>query len=111
MSASQSTTIYPGFGAEKCIDGDIGTFCLTVGGRMSPWIAIDYGRIVNLQRVELINREDCCGGRTRNVDVRISNELPTSDSSMFPGGTLLGHFAGPGTDGQHILISGQATVK
>merc|ERR1712228_803397 len=24
------------------------------------------------------------------------------------GGTLLGHFAGPGTDGQHIVISGQA---
>ena len=72
----------------------------------APWLAIDYGAEVAVTRVELFNREGCCGDRTRNVDVRVSNQLPTSGSQMFSGGILFGHFAGPGIDGQHIVISG-----
>ena len=72
----------------------------------APWLAIDYGAEVTVKRVELFNREDCCGDRTRNVDVRVSNQLPTSANEMFSGGFLLGHFAGPGTNGQHISIIG-----
>ena len=99
-------------GAANCIDGTVaGTVCHT-GNDATPWLAIDYGTSVTVHRVEIFNRQDCCGERTRNVDVRISDELPTSASQMFSGGTLLGHFAGPGTDGQHIVISGQTqTVK
>ena len=111
MSARQSSTndIHV---AERCIDGDIKSFCYTVDGEHpSPWLAIDYKTSVTVQRVEIFNRVDCCGERTRNVDVRIANELPTSASEMFTGGTLFGHFAGPGANGQHINISGQATVK
>ena len=94
-------------GAANCIDGTVaGTLCHT-GNDATPWLAIDYGTSVTVHRVEIFNRQDCCGERTRNVDVRISDELPTSDSQMFSGGTPFGHFAGPGTDGQHIIISGQ----
>ena len=114
MTATQSSTL-PGYGAEKCIDGiisvDTHKVCHTWGDP-APWLAIDYRISVTVQRVELFNRIGCCGERTRNVDVRISDELPTSASQMFSGGTLLGHFAGPGTNGQHIVISGQIqTVK
>ena len=114
MTATQSSTL-PGYGAEKCIDGiisvDTHKVCHTWGDP-APWLAIDYRISVTVQRVELFNRIGCCGERTRNVDVRISDELPTSGSQMFSGGTLFGHFAGPGTDGQHIIISGQTqTVK
>jgi len=28
---------------------------------------------------------------------------------MFSGGTLLGNFAGPATDGQHVIVSGLET--
>ena len=72
----------------------------------SPWLAIDYGTTVLVKRVEIFNRDDCCGDRTKNVDVRVADELPTSASQMFSGGSLLGHFAGPGADGQHIIVSG-----
>ena len=72
----------------------------------SPWLAIDYGTPVTVNRVEIFNREDCCGDRTKNIDVRVSNELPTSASEMFTGGSLLGHFAGPATNGQRINITG-----
>ena len=98
------------FGAANCIDGVINpvnrSICHTKNDAR-PWIAIDYGISVTVQRVEIFNRQDCCGSRTRNVHVRISNELPTSGSQMFSGGTLLGRFAGPGINGQHIIISGQ----
>ena len=98
--------------ADRCIDGDTETDAYH-GGNMChtqdepfPWLAIDYGTSVAVKRVEIFNRDDCCGDRTKNVDVRISNELPTSASQMFSGGSLLGHFDGPGADGQHIIITG-----
>jgi len=120
VSATQSSTHSDGWGtlvAGNCIDGDKDTshgpatngICHTKGGEATPWIAIDYGTRVLVERVELFNRADAVGSRTRNVDVRISDELPTSADQMFSGGSLLGHFAGPGTDGQHIIISGQET--
>ena len=102
MTATLSSTYYSG---ANCIDGT-GAMCHT-NNDATPWIAIDYGTRVIVERVEIINRGDCCGDRTRNVDVRISDELPTSGDQMFSGGSLLGHFAGPATNGQHIIISGK----
>ena len=120
MGASLSSTLQNNnfYGAAKCIDGntegpDEGAqdgvttdFCHTEN-EPTPWLAIDYGTTVTVQRVEIFNRRHCCGFRTRNVDVRISDVLPTSGSQMFSGGTLLGHFIGPGSDGQRITISGK----
>jgi len=116
ISATQSSTYvdrWGTYGAGNCIDGDTGGGVFSGGVCVSnneaiPWIAVDYGTRVIVERVEIFNRADCCGGRTRNVDVRVSDELPTS-GDLFSGGTLLGHFAGPGTTGQHIIISGQET--
>ena len=101
-----------GFWTDRCIDGDTetdayhgGNMCHTEDESL-PWLAIDYGTTVTVKRVEIFNRDDCCGDRTKNVDVRVAYELPTSSTQMFSGGSLLGHFAGPGTDGQHIIVSG-----
>ena len=117
MTATQSSTHNNDdhrFGAGNCIDGDTDSdkgpdghwaICLTLAGT-KPWFAIDYGTSVAVQRVDLFNRGGY-GGRTRNVEVRISNELPSSSSEMFSGGNLLGSFAGPAVDGQHIVISGE----
>ena len=116
VKAFQSSTLDDRFVPAKCIDGEtggrddgaeeVGHMCHTLH-ETAPWIAIDYGTTVNVQRVELFNRRYCCGDRTKDVDIRISDELPTSGSQMFSGGTLLGHFAGPGSDGQHINIEGE----
>ena len=111
VTATLSSTFH-GHVAGKCIDGDTETnlvYCHTdhILNDATPWIAVDYGTMVFVERVELFNRLDGYGFRTQNVDVRISDELPTSGSQMFSGGTLLGHFAGPGTTGQHIIVSGQ----
>ena len=129
MTATQSSTLDKDanqFGAGNCINGITDSdwkaapwggrwkaICHTPGGPADekPWIAIDYGASVTVRRVEIFNR-GVNGHINRNLDVRISDELPTSSSQMFSGGTLFGHFPGPGTDGQHIIISGQTqTVK
>ena len=115
MTATLSSTHQPIYGAGNCIDGDTETMpgpevapaiCHSKND-VAPWIAIDYGTRVIVERVELFNRLDGYGFRTRNVDVRVADELPTSGDQMFSGGTLLGHFAGPGTNRQHIIIAGQ----
>ena len=117
--SSTAISTYGALEAGHCIDGNtvpVGTLphggiCSTTPNNdATPWIAIDYNTRVIVERVELFNRVDGWGNRTRNVDVRISDELPTSANEMFSGGTLLGHFAGPGTDGQHIVISGQTQL-
>ena len=102
--------------ANKCIDGDmtgpaqLGNMCHSgEPGERSPWLALDYGTSVIVKRVDIFNR-DAFGGRTRNVEVRVSNEIPTSANQMFAGGSLFGHFAGPATDGQHIIIQGKCSL-
>ena len=119
MTAIQSSTKYNDankYGAANCIDGysdsDNGpdgkkAICHTATwAEAAPWIAVDYNASVTVRRVEIFNRGSY-GWQTRNVDIRISDELPTSSSQMFSGGILFGHFAGPGTNEQHIIISGQ----
>ena len=116
MAATQSSLLRNDanqFGAANCIDGDESSdlrggryvICHTNRER-APWIAIDYGTSVTVKRVEIFNRGKS-GQLTRNVEVRISDKLPTSGSQMFSGGTVLGRFAGPASNGQHITISGQ----
>ena len=96
--------------AGKCIDGitDGSNMCLTVND-MAPWLALDFGEgvRVSVEKVVLhnMNGDDNMAARTRNVEIKISDELPPTAESMFTGGDLLGTFAGPGTPGQQIEIT------
>ena len=106
-AASLSTT-YKHFYAKKCING------ITTGSDLchskrerAPWLALDFGKgaKVSLEKVVLFNRrEGCCWTRTKNVQIRLSNELPRSGRKLFLGGKLLGTFKGPGTRGQRVEI-------
>ena len=113
-----SSTYHEGNGPDKCIDGITdgpdshpGDLCHT-NNEQAPWLALDFGEdlrvsVDNVLLYNRVNRNDIAG-RTRNVEIRLSEELPTSASSMFTGGSLLGTFAGPGTSGQMILIESGA---
>merc|ERR1711953_757992 len=134
VAATQSST-RAGFSASKCIDGDTtgpdsgfddrGDDMCHTNEEPAPWIALDFGETVLVNRVEIFNRVACCGDRTENVDVHVADELPTSGSELFSGthtddhddsegddseeddfeendseedeedGTLFGYFAGP----------------
>ena len=109
-----SSTYHEGNGPDKCIDGITdgpdshpGDLCHT-SLEPTPWLALAFGNNsrVSVETVLLYNRMDSSanGARAKNVEIRISDELPTSGTTMFPGGHLLGTFAGPGTSGQQIEI-------
>ena len=108
--ALMSSTYDDDMNAGKCTDGitDGSNMCHT-HHQQAPWLALDYGVRVSVEKVVLHNRDgsDHNAARTRNVVVKISDQLPTTAASMFSGGDLLGTFAGPGTPGQRIeIISG-----
>ena len=62
---------------------------------------------VSVGKTVIVNRKWCCADRTKNIEVRLSNELPEDGKSMFTGGILLGKFAGPGKKGERIEIESE----
>ena len=104
------SSVYKDYGkwkmAANCIDGNtLDDFCHT-DLEPAPWLAISFGEgiLASVEMVVLFNRDDCCGWRTRNVEIRLANEMPKSAEKMFSGGELLGTFEGPGSNGQRIRI-------
>ena len=114
VTAILSSIGYVDNNADKCIDGitdgpdshnSQGDLCHT-NHETAPWLALDYGDGARMfiEKVVIVNRKNCCYDRTKNVKIWLSDELPTSGSSMFTGGELLGTFAGPGGAGDQIEI-------
>ena len=113
------STKHPALLAKKCIDGkddgpdklgtSVSDMCHSKGGEPTPWLAIDYGEDVRVSvgKTVIVNRKWCCADRTKNIEVRLSNELPEDGKSMFTGGILLGKFAGPGKKGERIEIESE----
>ena len=85
--------------------------CNTNCDKNAPWLALEFLEPVKVTRVDIYNRGDeCswCAARTKNLVVRLTNVLPTSEDQMFTGGQLLGAFLGPGKKGQIIRVEGSA---
>ena len=99
--------------ASKCIDGVTSGGNLSIcetNGQSAPWIALEFQRRVEVTKVVMYARDDCCAERTKNLEVRVTNDLPTSGESMFTGGNLLGSFQGPATKAQIITVKGSPKV-
>ena len=67
----------------------------------APWLAFDFGKEarVSVEKVVLEPHQTI-----RNIQIRLSNGLPTSGKEMFSGGEALGTFKGPATLGRLIEI-------
>ena len=79
------------------------------GSHPAPWLAIDFGEEaqVSVEKVVLFNRNSSKNyenDRLRNVEVRLTDELPTTANEKFSKGHLLGSFEGPATAGQEVEI-------
>ena len=99
--------------ATNCIDGDKTSdiVCHSNCQENAPWLALDFRDPVEVTRVDIYNRIDDVhgwGARTRNLEVRLTNEQPASGDQMYTGGGLLGTFAGPGKSHQVIKVEGSA---
>ena len=72
----------------------------------APWVALQFFGPVNVTRVDITS-----AAGIKNLEVRLTDELPTSGDQMFTGGQLLGTFEGPGTEeGQNIMVEGPARI-
>ena len=83
--------------------------CVSFCNTTAPWLALEFAGPVEVTRVNIYNRGDECGRcalRTKNVEVRLVDELPTSGYQMYTGGQLLGKFSGPGKKGEIIKVEG-----
>ena len=49
---------------------------------------------MSVEKVVLYDRDDCCFGRTRNVEIWLADEIPTSGEHKFSDGEMLGSFPG-----------------
>ena len=114
-AASMSSLLRIGFEASKCIDGitidDLSSdnLCHTaINLDIAPWLLLKFQNKVAVTSVEIYNRADGYWSRTRNLEVRLTEEQPTTADRMYTGGHLLGTFEGPGTKGQVIIVSGSA---
>ena len=61
---------------ELCADSNSTTFCVAGKAKYS-WVALHLGLKARISRVEIRNRADCCGDKLRNIEVRVTNTLPT----------------------------------
>ena len=75
---SQQTDVFP---PHQCADSNTTTICVVPEAR-APWLALDLGRGAHVERVEISSREDCCGERLSNFQVRVTGSLPPSGASL-----------------------------
>ena len=114
VAAFLSSQRYEGTGGEKCIDGitdgpdslksidDLTADLCHTRHEAAPWLALDFGEEIKVSVAEVVlfprkYSSDChnsCKDRTRNVEIRLSDNLPTSADNMFSGGDLLGEYKG-----------------
>ena len=111
IAASLSNEESKSNAADKCIDGiqesDEDNICQS-RDQLAPWLAMDFGEgyEVAVESVFLYSTRDGNGfDRTSNVEIRISDKLPTTGGEEeFTGGELLGTFEGPATRKQTVSI-------
>ena len=93
------------FTADRCIDGHIDNFCHTTNHHPFPWLAMEYVGSITVVNIKIYNRNDCCGDKTKDLEVYVSNTLPHTAQERFPEGNKLGSFKGPGTNGEVIELA------
>ena len=98
---------YPGYPAVNAVDGNTGNFTHTANSANSYWMA-DLGRVVPLDRIEIVNRLDCCNNRLANLVLRVfdgaSNSVSSAVLTDVGLGGLYTHTLPPGTPCRWIRV-------
>ena len=91
---------YGGFPAANAVDGSTGNFTHTADIPNSFWMA-DLGHAFSLDRIEIVNRLDCCANRLRHLVLRVydaaSNNISSATLTDVGLGGTYTHNLSPGT--------------
>ena len=95
----------------KCIDQNTTNFCSTgkIPTDLHPWLALDLGTQKAVTKVVVYNRPEW-GDDLRDLEVRISNRMPTTAEEVFTEGSLLGNFDGWAMSGQVITLEQEVAI-
>jgi len=103
----QSSDLSGSYPAANAVDGNINTFTHTADIANSYWMA-DLGRTVPLDRIEIVNRLDCCAERLANLVLRVfdgsSNNVSSAVLTNVGLGGLYTHTLPAGTPVRWIRI-------
>ena len=98
---------YPGYPASNAVDGNTGNFTHTGNNANSFWMA-DLGRVVPLDRIEIVNRSSCCAERLANLVLLVFDGSSNTVSSAVLTNVGLGgtytHTMTAGTPGRWIRV-------
>lgn len=79
MTVAQSSTL-GGFTADLAVNGNNGDFTHTLQSDTEPFWEVNFGENLQLQTVNLHNRESCCGSRLRDITIEVLN---TAGQTVF----------------------------
>jgi hypothetical protein len=83
----------------------------------APYVMFEFDEEKEISMVVITNRKGAGGDRTKDIDVRLDDSKDAiqahGSDSMWTGGRLLGHYAGPGhcCSGHDITIVGPGKGK
>ena len=104
---SQSTS-HPSYPASYALDGNITTFTHTDATTPNNWWQYDMGQTRSIDRVEVVNRVDCCNNRLTGLVLRIqdSNQVTVATTTLVDAGAgqTVTFDPPPGTNGRYIRI-------
>jgi len=72
MTVAQSSTL-AGYTADLAVNGNNGDFTHTNVSDTTPFWEVNFGENLQLQTVNLHNRESCCGSRLRDITIEVLN--------------------------------------
>ena len=80
-----------------------------------PWFQLELPIAKNISGLTLVNREDCCGERLENIEVRAGFDAVTSENKGVPlpeMNKLCGVFDGPGeTGGEYKILCANGSIE
>ena len=76
-----------------------------------PWFVAKFSSTVKLVSIKIWNRQDCCGERLQNVEVRAGTiAIDPAFSGRITANTLCGSFVGPGATSGVYTITCQTPI-
>ncbi|EFJ53116.1 hypothetical protein VOLCADRAFT_86069 [Volvox carteri f. nagariensis] len=93
-------------GPTLAVNGDKTSIFQSGFNDTTPWLSIDLGAIYSVSKIVIYNRQDCCGSRLYNAEVRVG-VVPISalaDGWRIPENTLVWTLGGAGTTGAVYTI-------
>ena len=113
IKESTALSEHPLYGPENAVDNDTDTFFASSdNATINAWIQLELKNAGSVRSVQITNREDCCGQRLKNMEVRFGNtSVMKTEQVPISSNTVCGSFGGPGSDGELIVIDCNQTVE